>query len=95
MGGVDRRRFLAWLGGTAVGVAIAPTLDLEQLLWVPGERTIFLPTVHVNTLITPEWIVRDMILNWQNSLRFVGRFDRSFEHWAEGQCQPNLRRSNI
>ncbi len=38
---MNRRHFLAWLGGTAAGVALAPTLDLDKLLWMPGEKTIF------------------------------------------------------
>lgn len=42
---MNRRRFLAWLGGTAAGVAAASTLDLDKLLWVPGEKTIFIPSV--------------------------------------------------
>jgi hypothetical protein len=42
---MNRRRFLAWLTGTAAGVAAASTLDAEQLLWQPGEKTIFLPPV--------------------------------------------------
>lgn len=41
----SRRQFLAWLGGTAAGVALAPGLDLERLLWVPGAKTISLPTL--------------------------------------------------
>jgi hypothetical protein len=40
---MNRRRFFAWLFGTAAGVALGHTLDLDKLLWVPGEKTIFLP----------------------------------------------------
>lgn len=40
---MNRRSFLKWLGGTAAGVAAAHTLDLDKLLWVPGEKTIFIP----------------------------------------------------
>ncbi len=40
---MNRRAFLGWLGGTAAGVAAASALDVERLLWVPGEKTIFLP----------------------------------------------------
>jgi hypothetical protein len=43
MSAMNRRKFLAWMTGTAAGVALAPTLDLERLLWVPGEKAIFLP----------------------------------------------------
>lgn len=37
---IDRRRFLQILAGSAV----APyAFDMEKLLWVPGEKTIFIP----------------------------------------------------
>lgn len=42
---MDRRKFLAWLGGSVAGTAaVAAGLDLDRILWTPGERTIFLPT---------------------------------------------------
>lgn len=41
---MNRRRFFAWLTGTAAGVALAPTLDVDKLLWEPGAKTILLPT---------------------------------------------------
>jgi hypothetical protein len=40
---MNRRKFLAWLTGSAAGVAAASTLDVDKLLYVPGARTIFLP----------------------------------------------------
>ena len=42
---MDRRAFLARLGFGTVAAAAAASgvLDLERLLWTPGERTIFLP----------------------------------------------------
>lgn len=40
---MNRRKFLAWLTGSAAGVAAASTLDVDKLLWQPGARTIFLP----------------------------------------------------
>jgi len=48
---MNRRAFLAWLGGAAAGVAAAPLLDLDKLLWTPGEKTIFIPPPP--TLTTP------------------------------------------
>jgi hypothetical protein len=42
---MKRRTFLAWLTGTAAGVAAAATLDIDKLLWVQGEKTIILPPV--------------------------------------------------
>lgn len=42
---MDRRSFLRTLGFGTVAAAAAATsvLDLEKLLWVPGEKTIFVP----------------------------------------------------
>lgn len=42
---MDRRAFLRRLGFGTVAAAAAATgvLDLERLLWVPGEKTIFVP----------------------------------------------------
>jgi len=37
---MNRRGFLAMLGGTAA----AATLDPERLLWVPGRKTISIPS---------------------------------------------------
>lgn len=44
---MNRRDFLSRFVATAAGAAVAHTLDLDRLLWVPGERTIFLPSVPV------------------------------------------------
>jgi len=48
---MNRRAFLGWLAGTAAGVAAAPYLDVEKLLWVAGEKKIFIPAP--KTLWTP------------------------------------------
>ncbi len=44
---IDRRAFLRRLGFGTVAAAAAASgvLDLEKLLWVPGEKTIFVPPV--------------------------------------------------
>jgi hypothetical protein len=43
---MNRRNFLRLLGIGAAGVALAPelVLDPERALWIPGQRTIFLPS---------------------------------------------------
>ncbi len=63
---LDRRTFLRRLGFGTVAAAAAATgaLDVERLLWVPGEKTIFLPppptimalgdTLHVGDIFTIE-----------------------------------------
>jgi hypothetical protein len=47
---VNRRGFLGALAAFAAGAV----LDPERLLWVPGQKTIFLPSQ--NTLIDPDWV---------------------------------------
>ncbi len=73
---MDRRRFLAWLGGTAAGVAIAPTLDLDRLLWVPGEKTIFLPALQPINL---DEFAREWLKLVENNLAFTRYINRHYE----------------
>ncbi len=61
---MNRRAFLARLGFGTVAAAAAATgvIDIEKLLWVPGEKTIFLPpsptiatlgeTLHIGDVFT-------------------------------------------
>jgi len=41
---MNRRAFLKFLASGAAGIAAYDTLDLDKLLWVKGERTIFIPS---------------------------------------------------
>lgn len=41
---MDRRQFLRRLSSGLLATAAAHTLDLDKLLWVPGEKTYFLPS---------------------------------------------------
>lgn len=70
MRGMNRRRFFESLLGGAIA---AHQLDIDKLLWVPGEKTIFIPP-HVetftgltpnyySTLLHPMWSVE-----WSNDL---------------------------
>lgn len=84
---MDRRSFLKWLTGTAVGVALAPTLDLDKLLWVPGEKTIFIPPLFVEdgTLITSQWFTREAMKVLENNLTVTKLFNRQYDdHFAYG-----------
>lgn len=55
MGELNRRSFLKWLGGTAAGAAAAHVLDLDKLLWIPGEKTILIPAVEIYRPVTLTW----------------------------------------
>jgi len=78
---MNRRAFLGWLTGTAAGVAAAPFLDLDRLLWLPGEKTIFIPSVlpvSGNTFITPTWVAEEVARNWVNELKMIRLFDGTY-----------------
>ncbi len=66
---MDRRSFLRALG---IGAA-ALTLDPEMLLWVPGKKTIFLPSVvqQGNTFITPTWVTREVAALWTANISML------------------------
>ena len=52
---MDRRAFLKQLGfGTISAAAAALTWDIERLLWVPGEKSIFLPSPCSQLLFHPD-----------------------------------------
>ncbi len=56
---MDRRTFLRQLGfGTVSAAAAALTWDVERLLWVPGEKTIFLPR-HIRIRPSDEQLIRE------------------------------------
>lgn len=54
---MNRRDFFKWLGAAGASLAAAGEFDLERLLWVPGHKTIFLPTVTI-----PEPALVDKVL---------------------------------
>jgi len=50
---MNRRRFLQMLSAGACG---AMTLDVDKLLWVPGARTFFLPSV-----VPTHWVMSERV----------------------------------
>ncbi len=40
---MNRRGFLKWLAAGTAAIVGAGEIDVDRLLWVPGEKTIFLP----------------------------------------------------
>ena len=86
---IDRRAFLRRLGFGTVAAAAAASgvLDIERLLWVPGEKTIFIPEVaavietalHGNTFVTADWMVRETLRIYENQMTVLKLFNRK---WA-------------
>lgn len=76
----SRRRFLR---AALVGSALAATVDVEQLLWTPGEKTIFLPDADdewiPNYLVTDDWIVREGLRILENNLTILKSVNRAYD----------------
>lgn len=91
----DRRSFLRAFGLGAAAAIIAPevVLDPERALWVPGRKTIFLPSPPVvpHLAFHPaafslvcEDLVRDEALQMlANNLSFAGRVNRLYSQESD------------
>lgn len=63
---MDRRAFLRALGfGTVAAAAATSVFDIEKLLWVQGEKTIFVPS-----------LIRFDMLSMDDMKRLVDAADR-------------------
>ncbi len=85
---MDRRTFLARLGfGTISAAAAVLTFDVEKLLWLPGERTIFLPDwphpYGGNIVVTPTWITQEVAMMWKNSISLVTQLTQFDSRWDD------------
>jgi hypothetical protein len=93
---IGRRQFLRTLSSTALvatAAALVPGGDLERLIWIPGEKTIFLPSLDDGPvlLLTPEWVVRDAMRVLTNNLQFVKALNRDYdEHMLQRGGQMGL-----
>lgn len=79
---MDRRSFLRALLTGAAGAIAAHELDLDRLLWVPGERTFFLPSPSpdLNTsLLTTDIITREALRILERNLTFANCVNRSYD----------------
>lgn len=76
---ISRRQFWKLAASGVVGAVVTANVDLEKLLWVPGEKTYFLPSASgANTLITPEWMAKEVLKVLKRNLRFVNGFNSSY-----------------
>lgn len=77
--GLSRRQFLR---SALVATAVAATVDVDQLLWMPGERTIFLPSApsviagHYAAL--EKWMAREAFRILTNNLTIVRHVNREY-----------------
>lgn len=78
---MDRRSFLRALGFGTVAAAAASTsvLDLERMLWVPGEKTIILPALTEYGSVTAQWIVMEAARLLKQNLAMVGQVQRAYD----------------
>lgn len=79
---MNRRGFLGLLAGAATGFV----LDPEQLLWRPGAKTIFLPSLAepeffgpVNSFLTPDVITREALKVLSHQIGIVRLVERSYD----------------
>lgn len=100
--GMSRRSFLR---AGLLAATVAATVDVEQLLWTPGEKTLFLPTVDevaiYDGLLTPDWITREALRILKNNLQVAGRTTREYAESYDrrgsrrGDTVPIRRRSGL
>lgn len=76
---MNRRAFLGWLIGTAAGVAAAPYLDVDKLLWVPKPIITVPAFPGGNHFVTPEWVVRETLAMFEKNLQMLTLFDRQYD----------------
>lgn len=76
---MNRRGFLKLLGYGAAGAVAAQELDLDRLLWVPGEKTIFLPAFEPHTFDPCDWMTRESLRILKERLQFAKSINREYE----------------
>lgn len=76
----SRRSFLK---AALLGTAIAATVDVDKLLWTPGERTIFLPyfddTIRYNNFVSWELLARDALAVLEKNLTIAKQVNRAYD----------------
>lgn len=82
MTGIDRRAFLRRLGfGTvAAAAAASDVFDVERLLWVPGEKTLVVPSglASGHTFVTADWITEEVLRVLEKNLAFTAMVNRHY-----------------
>lgn len=76
-----RRRFLS---AALLGTVAASVVDVEQLLWMPAEKTIFLPSPPSLDLLTPDWISREAMRLLCKNVKFSSSVGRYYDDGFKG-----------
>lgn len=74
---LSRRQFWKLAASGVVGAVVTANVDIEKLLWVPGEKTYFLPAEKAfggNTLITTEWLTKEVLRVMKQNLKLANRY---------------------
>lgn len=81
---MNRRAFLQALGFGTVAAAAAATsmFDVERLLWVPGEKTIFLPQLRGEPF--SGWVTREWLRVMKVNLQFAAHVNRNYDEMLRG-----------
>lgn len=75
---LSRRQFFKLAAAGVIGAAVTSQIDIERLLWVPGAKTYHL-TPGGNTLITPEWMAKEVLRHLQQNLHFTSMVLRNYD----------------
>lgn len=84
--GMDRRAFLRT---ALIGLSAAGVVDVDKLLWMPGEKTILIPdlieieAVCGNRLVSADWVAREALRILEKNLTFAAQVNRSYERSYE------------
>lgn len=64
-------------------VAAGAVLDVDKLLWLPGQKTIFLPPApivipHGNAFLAGQIVAREALATFENALTFQNAINRKY-----------------
>lgn len=57
---MNRRDFFLWMAGASAAIGVGAEIDYDKLLWVPGAKTVFLPSE--TSIIVPDARTVDRVL---------------------------------
>jgi hypothetical protein len=80
---LGRRQFLLRLVGGIAATAVGAQLDLEKLLWIPNERTIFVPSLTEFGTTDLHWMTEELARLFKKNLTFARVVNREYDLWHE------------